>query len=81
MLLSARIGRALLIANQNLKLPNAEVESETVSSVPSSPDIKHSCDYLNTTNGDWLPDPLETQNSTVGISHLQPTFRTDIANK
>ena len=81
MLLAARIGRAVLTVKQNPKLPNWDLKSESISSNPSPNDVEPSSDLSNMTNGISSLDLLETENITVGIANLQPTFRTDIANK
>ena len=76
MLLSSRIGRALLTAQQvpNELCPDAESPSKSKIHTPTDQEI---ADNLNNA-AKAKPSP---QRNSIAVDSLQPTFRTDIANK
>ena len=76
MLLSSRIGRALLTAQQVPNEPCPEVESLSKTKIHTSTDQKIA-DNLNDA-GKAIPSP---RRNSIAVDSLQPTFRTDIANK
>ena len=76
MLLSSRIGRALLTAHQEANEPSSDAESPSKTSLHASTDQKIS-DSLNCT-GKTMPS---SRCNSLAVDSLLPTFRTDIANK
>ena len=75
MLLSSRIGRALLVAQQ---VPN---ETHPAAESPSKTQIHTSTDPKITDNLNDGGKALSPQRNSIAVDSLQPTFRTDIANK
>ena len=76
MLLSSRIGRALLAAQQVPNEPCADAESPSKTRIHRSTD-QEIADNLNDA-GKAIPSP---RRNSIAVDSLQPTFRTDIANK
>ena len=83
MLLSARIGRALVSTWQDCKRNGSDAQLDLNTSA-DSPTNAERCNGLNILND----QPLQSSNNNsttkknpIGIGDLQPTFRTDIANK
>jgi hypothetical protein len=79
MLLSARIGRALLSTRLHSREQSIDTEQELNSS-RNTEEINRS---FNTRNGMPLIEGCDTgaRKNSVAMCNLQPTFRTDIANK
>ena len=76
MLLSSRIGRALLAAQQVPNEPCPDAESPSKIKIHRSTD-QEIADNLNDA-GKAIPSP---RRNSKAVDSLQPTFRTDIANK
>ena len=75
MLLSSRIGRALLTAQQVPKEPHPDAESVSKTKLHTPTDHKIA-DNINDGG-----KALSPRRNSIAVDSLQPTFRTDIANK
>ena len=82
MLLSARIGRALLSSRLHSRKHSLDTGQELNSS-NSSRNTEQRNRTFNTDKGVSLNEGCDTgaRENSVGMCNLQPTFRTDIANK